>query len=167
MSDLYNNFENKFITLPSLNIADLPQTWEFNGNEFVVKQEFHITLLNIDYIVEIIGSKNVENLKPEIADEFYKFVSKQPLTQYTLLNELRLVSVAEDNKTIVVMAKLEGIDKFFDNLSEKYGVALPVQPAHITLYTLPTDMFGIPINSYEELEKISEPIDIPELQELL
>lgn len=163
---MYNNFKNMSIVLGNLGVADLPKSLEFGGNKFVVKPEFHITLLNFERIAKLIDSANVEKLKPDILSEFYEFVNKQPLTQYTLSKELRLVRAGE-NKTIVVLAKLKGIDKLFDTLSKKYGVALPVQPTHITLYTLPTDTFGIPINSYEELKKISKLVDLPELQTLL
>lgn len=167
MSGPYNNFENRFITLADLKVADLPQTWEFDGDDFVVKPEFHITLLSVERIAKLIDSANAEKLKPEIAKEFYEFVKKRPLTQYTLTDDIRLVRASEDNKTVVVMAKLEGINELFDTLSKKYDTKLPVQPTHITLYTLPTDTFGIPINSYEELKKISEPVDVPKLRTLL
>lgn len=167
MSELYGKFKDLSITLINLKIDSLPERLEFEGDEFVVKPEFHISLINFDKVAKLIDSANAEKLKPEIAEEFYEFVKKRPLTQYALTDDLRLVRVADDNKTIVVMAKLEGIDQLFDILSKKYGMVLPVQPAHVTLYTLPTDTFGIPINSYEELARISRPVDMPELQTLL
>lgn len=167
MNKLYGKFKDLSITLTNLKVADLPERLEFEGDEFVVKPEFHITLINFDKLAKIIDDVGPEKLKPEIVDVFYEFVKRRPLAQYALLNELRLVRVAEDNKTIIVMAKLEGIDELFDALSKKYGVALPVQPTHITLYTLPTDTFGIPINSYNELGEISKQIELPEIEELL
>jgi hypothetical protein len=166
MSDTYSNYKNTFIKLANLKIAHVPPKLKIEGNEFVVKPEFHITLLAAGKLAEIIDSNNVERLKLELIEEFYTFVDKFPLTRYELLDELRLVKVG-DTKTIVVMAKLEGIDTLFDDLSKKHGVKLPVQPTHVTLYTLPTDTFGIRINSYEELQEISEPIEIPKLQKLL
>lgn len=65
------------------------------------------------------------------------------------------------------MAALKGIDGLFDMLSQRHGVKIPVQPTHITLYTLPTETFGIPINSYERLEEISRPVDLPAIREVL
>jgi hypothetical protein len=165
MSDTYSIYKNKSILLADLKIGNLPQTLKVGEDEFVVKPEFHITLLSSWGISKVIGSKNVE-LEPEAIEEFYKFVESFPLTRYKLSNELRFVNV-NGNKTIVVMANLDGIDKLFDILSKKYGVKIPVQPTHVTLYTLPTDRIGIGINSYEELKKISEPIKIPELEKLL
>src|SRR5665811_1186644 len=118
MNDTYSSFKNRSIVLANLRVADLPESLEFGGDKFVVKPEFHITLLNFENIATLIGSANVEKLKPKILEEFNKFVSQHPLTQYTLSNELRLVRVGE-NKTIVVLVKLEGIDKLFDALSNK------------------------------------------------
>jgi hypothetical protein len=165
MSDTYNNYQNKFIQLANLKVGGIPENLKFAGNEFIIKNEFHITLLAVERIARIIESDNVENLKLEIVDEFNKFVAEHPLTEYRLLDDVRLVTV-DNNKTIVVIAELQGIESLFDRLSKKYKVELPVQPAHITLYTLPTDTFGIPIFSYEHLSGISETVQIPELQDL-
>lgn len=65
------------------------------------------------------------------------------------------------------MAAMRGLRGLFGALSEKHGVAIPVQPAHATLYTLPNDQSGIPINSYEQLEEISTPVQVPEIQRVL
>lgn len=163
MKDPYNNYQNRFISLANLNIGNLPKVLEFQGDKFVVKPEFHITLLAVEQIAKIIDSDNAENLKLAVVKEFYDFVNALPLTQYELSDDLRFVRVGA-NKTIVIIAKVKNIDRLFERLSKKYGVQLPVQPTHVTLYTLPTDTFGIPINSHEELKKISKPVEIPELR---
>ena len=162
----YNNYENKFIQLADLKLENLPESIEFEGDLFIIKSEFHITLLSVENAAKIIDASNFEILKLEIVNDFHNFVKETPLVDYELLEELRLVNV-EGNKTIIVMTKLHGIENLFNTLSQKYGAEIPVQPTHITLYTLPPDTFGIPINSYEELEKISKPIEIPKLKTLL
>lgn len=159
---LYNNYKNQFISLANLSVGDIPDSLEFEGTKFIVKSEFHITLLAAQHIAEIIDKNNVEELQLKIIDEFYKFSKEFPLTEYELLDDMRLVTVG-DSKTIVVTVNLKGIEEFFKRLEGRYRKALPVQPTHITLYTLPTDTFGIPIFSYEELQSISRPIKIPEL----
>lgn len=157
METVYHNNQNKFITLANLSVSNIPEKLKFRGDEFIVKSEFHITLLAVRQIAEIIDPANTEKLQLEIVQDFYQFVDVFPLTNYELQDEVRLVTVG-NNKTIVKMAKLEGIEKLFNMLEKKYQKKLPVQPTHVTLYTLPTDTFGIPILSYEQLENISIPV---------
>lgn len=160
---LYNNFQNKFITLVNLKLPELPEELNIEGDKYVRKSEFHITLLAVEEVAKIINESIAEDLKVQIVKDFYDFVEGFDLDKWELTGELRLVNV-EGNKTLIAMTKLEGIEKLFKILSKKYDKILPVQPIHITLYTLPSDTFGIPINSYEELENISKPISIPQIQ---
>lgn len=162
MNNFYHNHKDRFISLASLSVGDIPESLEFEGEKFIVRPELHITLLAVRYIAEIIDKDNAEKLQLEVVNEFYRFTKKFPLTDYKFLNDIRLVK-AEDNKTIIVMVKLKNIEKLFETLEKKYRKALPMQPTHITLYTLPTDTVGIPIFSHEELQNISKPIIIPEL----
>lgn len=159
---MYSNYKNQFITLANLKVESIPDSIEIEGQKFIVKSEFHITLLAVRRIAEIIDTHNAEKLQIEIVHFFNEFAEKSPLNTYELLHEIRLVTVGE-NMTVVVMAKLEGIERLFTALEEKYHVKLPVQPTHITLYTLPSDTFGIPILSYDELENISRPLEVTEL----
>jgi hypothetical protein len=147
-------------------VGDIPRNLEVEDEKFIVKPEFHITLVAVRYIAEIIDKDNAEKLQLEIVGEFYKFTEKFPLTEYEILNDIRLVTAGE-NKTIVAMVNVKDIEKFFEILEKKYGKTLPKQPTHITLYTLPTDTIGIPIFSHEDLQKISKPIIIPEIQSLV
>lgn len=165
MSD-YINYKNYSITLGNLKLPDLPPELEVDGERFIVKKEFHITLLNLGHNAKIINPDNIDGLKAELIKSFYEFIDKQPLTDYELTNDLRLVNV-DGNQTIVVLVKMPKIKELFAMLGQKYGVDLPVQPTHITLYTLPTDTIGIAINSYQMLEEISRPIDLPEIKKSL
>ncbi len=98
--------------------------------------------------------------------EFEEFTDDNSLENYELTGELRLVK-KENLKTVITMAKVPNLDIFFEKLSRKYSLNLPVQATHITLYTFPWDKIGIGILSEEELQNYSKPIDIPELQALL
>src|SRR5258708_20216009 len=53
-------------------------------------------------------------------------------TLFRSLGELRVVT-KDERKTVVVMCEVPGADKFFDELSRKYGTAIPMQPFHLTL----------------------------------
>jgi hypothetical protein len=162
LTDRYNNYQNRFIQLANLRIDNLPKKINIDDEEFVIKSEFHITVLAVEQIAQLINADFTEDLKLEIVDYFYNFVKSTPLTNYRLTNELRMVQDGS-SKTIIVMAELDDIDMLFLELRNKYSVELPVQPTHITLYTLPSDTFGIPIFSYEELFEISKIINLPEL----
>jgi len=166
MNNLYHNHNNRFIALTNLSPGDLPESLEFEGEKLIVKPEFHITLVAVKYIAEIIDKDNAEKLQLEIVEEFNRFTEKFPLMEYELLNDIRFVAI-EDNKTIIIMVKLKGIENFFETLEKKYHKALPLQPTHITLYTLATNTFGIPICSHKELKTISTPIIVPKLQALV
>lgn len=167
MPETYSNYQDRFITLPNLKLPVLPESLEVGGHKFIVKAEFHITLLAVERLAEIINRASLDKLQQEIVAEFNEFVKSTPLTEYELLpNDLRLVQV-NGNKTIIVMAKMPRIQDLFDVLSKKYKTELPVQPTHITLYTLPDDTFGIPIFSYDDMEKISQPVELPQIQKLL
>lgn len=165
MKSIYNNFENRFLSLKDLSLGELPAELEFEGDRYLIKPEFHITLLAAGQIADMVGG-DLEKMKSQIVKDFEEFTESFDLDNYELTDELRLCDVG-GNKTVIVMVKLQGIEKLFEYLSGKYSINLPVQPTHITLYTLPTDTFGIPILSYEELERISKLINIPEIIEKL
>ncbi len=164
----YNLYENGFgyIRLENLKLAKLPKTLLIENDEMIIKNEFHISLVWIGRLSAMVDQQNKDKIKKEMIEEFEKFTRQHSLSEYKLTKELRLVKKG-DQKTIIAMAKLPNIDHFFKVLSKRYGLKLPIQPTHITLYTLPEDKIGIGILSEIELNKWSEPIQIPELQILL
>jgi hypothetical protein len=155
-----------YITLVDLNPGELPEKIKVGKDTLLRKEEFHISLVWIGRLSEMVDKRKKKKIKEEMIKEFEKFTKEHSLEDYILTKELRLVKQG-GQKTVIVMANMPNIDLFFENLSRKYGVNLPVQPTHITLYTSPSDRIGIGILSYGELSAISEPIDIPELRELL
>ncbi len=162
-------YENGFdyIRLEDLQLkSQLPEYITIEDEKMVKKPEFHISLVWVGRLSEIVDAANKGKVKRYMIEEFEKFIAINPLDVYELTGELRLVK-NNGLKTVIAMAKVPNLEKFFDKLSEKYGVRLPMQPAHITLYTLPSDKVGIGILSDEELQNISEPVNIPGLQSLL
>lgn len=164
----YDFFENGYgyIRLEDLQLNKLPDRIKVDGDELVIKQEFHISLVWAGRLSEIVDKKDKEKIQKEMIEEFDNFTKKHSLKDYKLTKELRLVK-REKRKSVIAMAEVPNISLFFERLSQKYGVDLPVQPTHITLYTLPTDKIGIGILSYGELDMYSELIDLPDLQSLL
>lgn len=164
----YDFYENGFgyIRLENLSLGKLPQKLEINGDELVLKPEFHISLVWAGRLSEIIDVQNKDKIKNEIIREFEKYTEEKSLADYKLTGELRLVE-KDSQKTVIAMAKVANLEAFFMKLNQKYNTKLPLQPAHITLYTLPTDKIGIGILSEEELQKYSSTIDIPEIKSTL
>lgn len=168
MKPPYGFFENGFgyIRLENLQLDALPEGVVVEGDQFVIKPEFHISLVWVGKLKELVSDEDKGKIKTEMIDEFNKFSEEYSLKDFEIINELRLVKQGEQ-KSIIVRARVPNLENFFRRLSQKYGVEFPVQPAHITLYTLPTDKIGIGILSHEEMQEKSEPIDIPAIQSVL
>lgn len=164
----YDYFENGYgyIRLENLQLEPLPDRLKMDGSELVIKPEFHISLVWVGRLKDMVNEPDKEKVKREMIGEFEEFVKEYPLDDYELTKELRLVRF-EDRKSVIAMAEVPNIDRFFERLSRKYDVNLPFQPTHITLYTLPTDKIGIGLLSYGELDAYTEPIDLPEIQAAL
>lgn len=161
----YDLYEKGFgyIRLENLELGELPKDLAVDGDELVLKPEFHISLVWAGRLAEMIDIQNKDKIKIEIIQEFEKFTKEKSLVDYELTGELRLVEKGSQ-KTIIAMAKVMNLEAFFMRLNQKYGSKLPLQPAHITLYTLPTDKIGIGILSDEELQRISKVIEIPDIK---
>lgn len=165
----YGLYENGFgyIRLEDLKLSnDFPDSIIIENDRMVKKSEFHISLVWVGRLSEMIDAANKDKIKEDMIEEFEKFSEFNSFEDYELTGELRLLKKS-GLKTVIAMAKVPNLEKFFNKLSNKYGVKLPAQPTHITLYTLPADKIGIGILSEEELQEISEPVNIPKLQRLL
>ncbi len=147
-------------------IIKLPEKIELKGHTLYVKDEFHITLLNVKFLAEIINPTNYETIKNQLLQEFDDFIQTHSLANYTVTNELRFVQ-ENDKKTLVVIAHVDNLDELFELLSQKFSVNLPRQVAHVTLYRHPKNFIGIPINSAEALRSISQPITVPAVESAL
>jgi hypothetical protein len=162
----YTFYQNSSILLSDIAIPRLPEEIVFEGQKLFVKDEFHITLVSASYLAQIIDPHHRGFIVDQISQEFDRFTEATSLEKYKISSDLRFAQTDKE-KTIVVMAGVPDLDKFFDYLGEKFSLKLPTQRAHVTLYRYPEDFIGIPIPSAKTLWTISRPIEIPELQELL
>lgn len=153
-----------FIILGNLDLGNLPEHVTVQGFELSQKSEFHISLVCAYILARLIDPEHKARVEGEIVEEFKKFVARQPLSGYKLLPQFRFVQRGQ-KKTLIVMAEVPGLPDFFATLSHKFQVDLPLQPAHITLYTLQPNA-GIGILSDEELQRDSAPVEVPGLQTL-
>ncbi len=147
-----------------IQLSGLPASIAANGELLAKKDEFHITAVNVKALAGLVDGTDTERIMAEIVEDFKNFIKTKPLDEFRLTDQLRFVQRGEE-KTVVVLCDLPGAEDFFNELREKYKKPLPTQPFHITLYMV-NSKFGIGILSDEILDKISEPIELPELKNL-
>ena len=158
----HHRFLEGYIHLSDIQLSGLPTTTNVKGHKLLRKDEFHISLVDVNGVANLIDPQSVDNIEAEIIEEFKKFLEQYKLDKFRLLNQFRYV-VKDIRKTVIVMCDVPDAEEFFALLGRKYKKSLPRQPNHITLYTLQENR-GIGILSDEELAECSEPIDLPELK---
>ena len=136
--------------------APFPSLVTWNGLQLVKKEEFHVTLLHAKYSTELAGVAN-----DELAVFFDSFVIKNPIELISFIDDLRYVE-EDDKKTILVRCAASNLEELFVAFNAPFGVQLPTQPAHVTLYSLDKAV-GIHINSDEKMESL-ERVRLPELE---
>jgi len=147
-----------------IKLSGLPDNVSIKGHELPIKSEFHITLINLEDIAALIDKDNQEKIQKKLIVEVENYLRVDKLEKFKILKQFRFVQ-RDIRKSVIVMCKLPGADKFFKILREKYNADIPLQPFHITLYASPKDR-GIGLLSDEEVEDYSEPAKLPELKNL-
>lgn len=154
-----HDYSNGYIGLMNLDLGDLPATISVAGYDLLLKSEFHISLICAKKIAAIVNETEADKIEAEIVEAFKKFIATNPLADYEVAGEYRLVEHGE-RVTLIAMTNVPGIENFFAELEKKFETKLPLQPTHITLYTLQPEV-GIGILSQEELEHNSTAVDAP------
>ncbi len=152
-------YDHSSVLLSDIALTDLPEEVIINGQKLFVKDEFHITLVSARYLAEKIQATDQESVMHQIIEEFDKFTESIPLEKYKISNDFRFVQ-DRGRITVIVMAKVPKLDKFFESLNQKFSITLPKQQTHVTLYRYPKDFIGIGIPSPEVLANIAEPLEI-------
>lgn len=154
----YKNDELVSIVLPidPALFGDLPEVVTWNGVEFSKKVEFHVTLIHVQQASELSGAS-----REETALLFDSFVEKNPIAFLSLLNDIRQAEEGK-NKTILARCIVSNIDELFAHLNTQLKIAMPVQPAHVTLYSVEYNR-GIHVNSNEKMESLDR-VQLPELE---
>lgn len=155
------SYHNGYLDLPNLKFEGLPGRITVNGYELLLKSEFHISLVCAKRIAAIIDDERIEEIQAEIVDKFIRFVDQASLTTYRPLKQFRFVQ-RDTRRTVIMMVEVPRLEEFFELLENSYKKKLPLQPTHVTMYTLQLDT-GIGILSDEQLEYDSVPVEIPEL----
>jgi len=156
----YHNYG--YICLAVKNPINLPAQIEIDGKILFKKDELHISLMALKHLVPMIniGTNNVS--EDDLVQDFLDYQSTTDLSQFQPSNIFHYVK-RDERESIVIMADVPNLEGLFEMLRAKYGVDLPIQPTHITLYTLQPEA-GIGILSQNELERDSKRVDLPELK---
>ncbi len=121
------------VELPAF-FKGLPGKVEVEGHPLFLKEEFHVTLVGTGKIIE---KQNVQipDFTDKIVNDFCEFVRENPVILLRYRNEFRFAA-EEERRSVVVMCDVLNLDKFFESMNKKYGLAVECPPTHVTLYTL-------------------------------
>lgn len=145
--------------------ADFPATVEWKGDILLKKDNFHVTICRGENIFTAAGL-NLEEGEEKLLSFFNSFVEKRPITLLSFLDDFRYaVDEERDRKTVVIRCTVSNLSEFFLELNSSFGINLPVQPAHVTLYTLQKNL-GIHIPS-EEVMNAFPVVGLPVLHAVL
>ena len=157
----YHNHDNGYVSLVIKDFVDLPETITVRRKTLFRKSEFHVSLLALKNILPLMNTVDAKVNEDDLVQDFLDYQKDVELSEYSLTSQLRYVARGE-RETVVVMVDVPNLGGLFEKLRKKYKVDLPIQPTHITLYTLQPEA-GIGILSNNELERDSNPILIPQL----
>lgn len=158
----YHNHDTGYISLILKDPIELPSEIAIDEKVFTRKSEFHVSLMALKNILPLITFVHPAVTEADLVHDFLDYQYNVELSEYIPTTELRHV-VRDERETIVGMVEVPGIVGLFDQLRAKYGVAIPTQPTHITLYTLQPEV-GIGITSGDQLASDSTVIDLPGLK---
>ncbi len=153
-----------YIILADLQLDNMPETVRVDDLELVKKSEFHITLAGTERLAKLINPEDSERVEAEITDKFKAFTNENPIKNFELTHEFRFVQRGE-RKTVVAMVGIENLASFYDLLRQDYGMDIPTQPAHITIYSLEPEV-GISLSSQADLDNDTKITDMPELRDV-
>ena len=159
-------YQNGYIGhgLESALFAQFPKTVEVEGYKLTKKSEFHVSLICVkEYAPRLVQEKGIELEEAErgLLRSFAQFVEKTPVTLNRFENEFRLVEQRE-RRSVVILCTMKNLEELFAEINKTCGLDAPVQPTHVTLYTLQPNV-GIGISSEEGMNKTKR-VRLPELQ---
>lgn len=158
----YHSNDYGYIFLIVKHLADLPAQIEVDGKTLFKKNELHVSLMALKHLVPLIniGTNNVS--EDDLIKDFLKYQSTSDLSHFQPTNIFRYAK-RDERESVVAMVDVPNLEGLFEMLRIKYGVDIPTQPTHITLYTLQPEI-GIGILSQSELGRDSKQIDLPNLK---
>lgn len=159
------DFDALYRALP-VAVEGLPERVDVFGEAWERRGEFHVSVFSADRL----GPLMAERLGIEEVDAYRRLeaarhlVDAADLRVRSLGHGLRLAR-REERRTLIVEARVGGLEGLYAHLCEQLGVAVPVPPAHVTLYAAPGGK-AIALASTDELERLSRTLTRAERAEL-
>jgi hypothetical protein len=152
--------------LPVEKFRALPDTVEVQGDKLFKKSEFHVTVVNVPFIAQTIQKD--EMLLPDaiakVLDIFQTYLKEHPISFKEFTGDLRLAK-SEERESIAARCILDNLEGYFEQIRAETGVDVPVQPAHVSIYSREKDA-AVGIDTAVEMESFAQ-IDLPEISAIL
>lgn len=154
-----------WFVLPLEKFKALPETLEVKGKKFLKKKEFHVTVINVPGTAKRLSLKHPgKDLELELQKLLKEYVEEHSIRFLKFTGDLRL-AISPEFRSIAALSEMEGVEGYFDLIRAKYGLDIPTQPTHVSIYTLEGGP-AVGIDTKEEMESF-EKLDLASIQLLL
>lgn len=147
-------YSKGYIGLP-IQVNKLPESVEIEGERLVIKSSFHVSLVCVKDIVDKYGGD-----EKRILELFCSFIKDNEIEFLEYTGEFRFAENV-DRKTLVALCKISNLEELFIFLRRELVLDIPLQPTHVTLFTLQPDL-GIGLNSQADMEGKSVTVTVPD-----
>ena len=130
------------ILLYDLQLANVPESYEIGGEVLPRQPEFHITLVDGQELSQLIAPDDIASVQARIRELFIAYESTHHVDQYSFTNR-HFVIDKSPRKSLVVECAVPHLDGFFDVLEQEFGVSLPWQWPHVTLFARENEGIGV------------------------
>lgn len=164
------SYDKGYVLLDLNNAATLSEpTVTLRGQTWYRKQELHCSLVAVSRLAPLVAeARHISEAAAALVlvDAAQVALRFQPVTPAAILagDNFRFVK-KDDKQSIVLQSPGQLLAPLFAALARSVETELPVQPAHVTLYTIPEGQ-GIGIPSYEVLAEMAEPASAEETARL-
>ncbi|CAN5679224.1 hypothetical protein BH11PAT2_BH11PAT2_07660 [soil metagenome] len=150
-----------YLALP-ISLEGLPPRLQVGRLDLHAKATFHVSLLCVKNLMRKYGNK----IEDEILALFCSFAKDNEVNFVRYTGEFRFAETME-RKTIVALCEISNLDNFFRFAEQQLEISIPLQPTHVTIYTLQPEI-GIGLNSYAEMDQKTQVIEVPrEVEQVL
>jgi hypothetical protein len=138
--------------LVPLNLFGVAEQLTALGLPWRRKSEFHVTAVDAGWL-----SEELDREPGEVWSATVAAIEGRRAGTVRLGSELRLAEEGEE-RTLLVMARVDGLGALYEELSRRLGAPLAPPPAHVTLYTRPEGK-AIGLHDERELRRLTRPLD--------
>ncbi|MDB5190101.1 MAG: hypothetical protein JWN49_427 [Parcubacteria group bacterium] len=150
-----------YLALP-ISLEGLPPRLQAGNLDLHAKATFHVSLMCVKNLIR----KHGNNIEDEILGLFCSYTKEHEVNFVKYTGEFRFAETME-RKTIIALCEISNLDNFFRFAEQQLNISIPLQPTHVTLYTLQPEM-GIGLNSADEMQQKTQPIEVPrEVEQVL